>query len=58
MHNPPINFEEKDVDHLMYKSYEAQRINAPHIEPELWRKLYVFAGEYEQIYQTRINKND
>lgn len=39
------------VDWLIYRSYEANRLNSPHIEPARWRKLYLNQEIYEKIYQ-------
>lgn len=46
------------INWLMYKSYEFQRDNSPHIEAERWRKLYLYQEEYEKIYQALRRKNE
>lgn len=44
---------ELPLDFLMYRSYVHNREASPHVAPERWRALYIFAEEYEKIYQTR-----
>lgn len=46
-----IEEENVTVNWLMYKSYEFQRINAPDVELERWRKIYFHQEDYEKIYQ-------
>lgn len=45
---------ETAVDWLMYKSYEHNRRLAPDRPVESWRKLYMYADEYERIYQKKL----
>ncbi len=40
-----------EINWLMYKSYEAQRNNAPNVEVKRWRKLYIHQSKYEKVYQ-------
>ncbi len=50
---------ETAVDWLMYKSYEHNRGLAPDRPVESWKKLYMYANEYEKIYQKQLeNQND
>jgi len=51
-----IEDEHLAVDWLMYRSYEAQRKRSPHIEPERWKALYIFAPVYEKIFK-HFNKD-
>lgn len=46
-----LDNESIEVNWLMYKSYEAQRENSPHIEPKRWKRLYFFQSDYEKVYQ-------
>lgn len=46
----------REVDWLMYKSYEHNRKNSPHISPESWRKIYYNAETYEKIYQSHLKE--
>jgi len=39
------------IDWLIYRSYEANRLNSPHVEPTRWRNLYLNQEIYEKIYQ-------
>ena len=43
--------EELEVNWLMYKSYEAQRKNAPNVEVHRWKRIYFHQSDYEKIYQ-------
>ncbi len=40
-----------EINWLMYKSYEAQRNNAPEVEVHRWRKIYIHQAAYEKVYQ-------
>lgn len=53
MNNPHPLKSHQVIDWLMYRSYEHNRDRSPDIEPERWRKLYLYAAEYEKIYQER-----
>ncbi|HDZ25430.1 hypothetical protein LCGC14_0457030 [marine sediment metagenome] len=46
------------VDWLMYKSYEHQRVLTPDRPAESWKKLYMYADEYEAIYQKTLEDQD
>jgi hypothetical protein len=47
------------VDWLMYKSYEHNRKLTPDRPAESWKKLYMYADEYEKIYQKKLeNQNE
>lgn len=39
------------INWLMYKSYEAQRENAPLVPAERWKSVYLFQEDYEKVYQ-------
>ncbi len=43
--------ESLEINWLMYKSYENQRENSPHVAPKRWKRLYFFQGDYERVYQ-------
>ena len=45
------------IDWLTYRSYEAQRINNPHIPDYRWRKLYSQAIEFEEIYNNYVKSS-
>ncbi len=49
---------EKEVNWLMYKSYEFQRENSPHIKPERWKEIYLYQELYEKIYQARRKEDE
>ncbi len=42
----------EEIDWLMYRSYEFNRSRSPYIPAESWRKIYINAETYEEIYQT------
>lgn len=46
-----LEYEELEINWLMYKSYEAQRDNAPNVEVERWKKIYINQPDYEKVYQ-------
>lgn len=50
-----IMFEERSIiDWLSYRSYEAQRINNPHIPYYKWRKIFNQAIEFEEIFDNHL----
>ncbi len=50
---PPKN-SHPAVEWLMYRSYEHNRNLNPERSVESWEKLYLYAKDYEKIYQQRL----
>lgn len=50
------------IHDLMYRSYEYQRLNSPHIDVSRWRQVYLYAKAYEIVFkikhEEKKEKND
>jgi hypothetical protein len=47
---PTYNNFEPQIDYLIYRNYEYNRMHHPDIEPSRWAKIFKNAELYEEIY--------
>jgi hypothetical protein len=44
------------IDWLTYRSYEANRVRNPHLPYFKWRKIYVDAIQFEEIFEKNLKR--